>query len=88
MNLLLLYFILGIACGIVIGMFLWGFVLARRWLAGTLRYHEIDGESQPYLSLDLDKYPEEIKTRKYILFRVKVHSLDIPKTEFKKPPQK
>lgn len=88
MNLLLLYFILGIACGIVIGMFMWGFVLARRWLIGNILYHEIDGEPQPYLALDLDKRPQEFKNNKYVLCRVIYKPLDVQKSVYKQPPQK
>lgn len=80
---LLIYFILGIICGIVIGILACCSVLARRWLAGALRYTEVEGESQPYLSLDLDKYPEDFKNNKYVVFKMMVQKLDVDK-----PPQK
>lgn len=76
MNILLLYFLLGILCGCVLATLSCCYVLARRWLAGTLRYHEIDSEPNPYLSLDLDKYPKTFKNRKYVLFRVKTYKLN------------
>ena len=78
---LLLYFIAGLILGIVIGIFVWGYVLIRRWLIGNILYAEIDGESQPYLSLDLDKYPQEFKNNKYVLCRVKTAKLTIPEND-------
>lgn len=88
MNIMLIYFIVGLVLGFIIGMFAWGYVLIRRWLIGNILYQEIDGEPKPYLSLDLDKYPEEFKNNKYVLCRVKVKSLDVPKSVYKKTPQK
>lgn len=85
MNLLLVYFIIGIILGIIIGLFIWAYVLIKRWLIGNILFQEIDGESQPYLSLDLDKYPQEFKNNKYVLCRVKTVKLTIPEND---PPQK
>lgn len=85
---LLVYFIIGIISGVVIASLAWASVLIKRWLIGNILYQEIDGEPKPYLSLDLDKYPEEFKTNKYVLCRVKVKSLDVPEGAYKKPPRK
>lgn len=85
---ILIYFIVGLILGFIIGMLAWGYVLIRRWLIGNILYQEIDGEPKPYLSLDLDKYPEEFKTNKYVLCRVKVTPLDVPEGVYKKPPRK
>lgn len=85
---ILIYFIVGLVLGFIIGMFAWGYVLIRRWLIGNILYQEFDGEPKPYLSLDLDKYPEEFKNNKYVLCRVKVKSLDVPEGVRKKTPQK
>lgn len=74
---ILIYFIVGLVLGFIIGMLAWGYVLIRRWLIGNILYAEVDGETAPYLSLDLDKYPQEFKDNKYVLCRVKVTKLDV-----------
>ena len=85
---ILIYFIVGLILGFIIGMFAWGYVLIRRWLIGNILYQEFDGEPKPYLSLDLDKYPEEFKNNKYVLCRMKVTPLDVPEGIRKNAPRK
>ena len=81
MNLLLIYFIIGILLGIFIGILLCAYAMKKRWLIGNILFQEIEGESQPYLSLDLDKYPQEFKDNKYVLCRVKISKIDVPESK-------
>ena len=69
MNLLLIYFIIGLVLGFIIGaiFFVNGFL--RIYLAGELKSIPGD-EGKPYLFLDLDKRPDDIAKYRYVLFKV------------------
>ena len=63
----IIYLIAGIAIGLSVGIFISAAALVRM-NAGMLKTMYDDDE--PYLFLDLDKYPEEIVEHKFVVFRV------------------
>lgn len=62
------YLVLGLALGILIGMFLFAFGFVNM-VGGTLKSAEND-DGDPYLFLDLDRHPNDILSRKYAVFKV------------------
>lgn len=62
------YLVLGLAVGILIGMFLFAFGFVNM-IGGTLKSAEND-DGDPYLFLDLDRHPNDILSRKYAVFKV------------------
>lgn len=69
MNLLLIYFIVGIVLGFIIGSIFFASGFIKTYLAGELKSIPGD-EGKPYLFLDLDKRPDDIAKYRYVLFRV------------------
>lgn len=62
------YLVLGLAVGILIGMFLFAFGFVGM-VGGTLKSADND-DGDPYLFLDLDRHPNDILRRNYAVFKV------------------
>lgn len=77
MNMLFILFIVGLILGFMIGFWAFGMYIGYSYYAGMLKKMESD-EGDPYLYLDLDKHPNEIGNRQYVLFKVDFYK---PKTQ-------
>lgn len=61
------FILIGVLIGIIIGTFMFAVSMVKA-TSGMLKMM-YDGD-ESYLFLDLDKYPEEIMQKKYVVFKV------------------
>lgn len=69
MILYIIYLIGGLLIGSLITDFIWRYYI-HKISHGVLRYVREDPDSDPYLLLDLDHHPDEIKKHKVAVFMV------------------
>ena len=69
------YFIIGFVVGLVIGNLYFG-MLIRKKVSGLLREANEDGDH--YLFLELKMKPDDIMSKKYVIFKVSRDKIDAP----------
>lgn len=67
----MIWFVLGIILGLVIGIEYSLYIQAKHWYAGNLHIKKEEIDTNPYLFLELSKNPHELDERKFVIFKVK-----------------